>query len=434
MGEMTGSRKPSSRSRRASRQQRMRQRQAEYVGRPAREGERPRDAGAAAHRGGGRRRSGQGPADAPGHDRRVLRLPVPLLLARDRHPQEARRGLRREDPHRLPRLPARADPSQRRQGRRGRACANEQGKFWAMHDRMFDQPGQARRGRTSSRRGRRSGLDAAAFDQCLDSGKHTAEWQKDAADGEKARRALDARVLRQRPPGGRRAALRELRADVIDEELAGATAGPAGEAGAARRRLRPRRPSTARRAADRAVSWDGPAPPPGRAAASARGQRGAEAPLVGRPARGRERRRPLVPPRRGARGRAAPRSGRGPRAWRLQQRAQQARRGRRSSSSLTVKARHDRRRAARERGRGQRRPSARVPAQAAAAPRSSAPPRPPSRCGRRPRRRRAPHSSAQAAPADARAAAEVDDRCAAAATPRPARARSRAREGSAAGP
>ena len=65
------------------------------------------------------------------------------------------------------------------------ACANEQGKFWQMHDLMFanqgqlDVPGLKQHAATL-------GLDSAAFEKCLDSGKYTAEVQKDSADGEKA--------------------------------------------------------------------------------------------------------------------------------------------------------------------------------------------------------------------------------------------------------
>jgi protein-disulfide isomerase len=57
-------------------------------------------------------------------------------------------------------------------------CAGEQGKFWEMHDRLFaDQD----RLKVPDLKGRASalGLDASAFGQCLDSGRHAAKWQRD---------------------------------------------------------------------------------------------------------------------------------------------------------------------------------------------------------------------------------------------------------------
>lgn len=62
------------------------------------------------------------------------------------------------------------------------SCANEQGKFWQMHDKMFgDQTKLAVEGLKQS--ATEIGLDAAAFNQCLDSGKYAAEWQKDVDEG-----------------------------------------------------------------------------------------------------------------------------------------------------------------------------------------------------------------------------------------------------------
>jgi protein-disulfide isomerase len=64
------------------------------------------------------------------------------------------------------------------------ACANEQGKFWAMHDAMFEH--QDKLGDADLRQSAAAlGLDAAAFNQCLDSGRHTAQWKKDASEGER---------------------------------------------------------------------------------------------------------------------------------------------------------------------------------------------------------------------------------------------------------
>ncbi len=70
-------------------------------------------------------------------------------------------------------------------------CANAQGKFWPMHDKIFDE--QERRGSGTisgitvsdvKRWAREIGLDGTAFDQCLDSGKYAAEVAKDYQDGQ----------------------------------------------------------------------------------------------------------------------------------------------------------------------------------------------------------------------------------------------------------
>jgi protein-disulfide isomerase len=57
-------------------------------------------------------------------------------------------------------------------------CAKEQGKFWEMHDSLFtNQRNLPTTGITDS--ARTAGLDLAAFQTCLDSGKHTAGVRKD---------------------------------------------------------------------------------------------------------------------------------------------------------------------------------------------------------------------------------------------------------------
>ena len=64
------------------------------------------------------------------------------------------------------------------------ACANEQGKFWAMHDVLFehqDKLAEADLKATAAT----LGLDSAKFDQCLGSGRYTGQWKKDAAEGER---------------------------------------------------------------------------------------------------------------------------------------------------------------------------------------------------------------------------------------------------------
>jgi protein-disulfide isomerase len=65
-------------------------------------------------------------------------------------------------------------------------CANEQGKFWEMHDAMFkDQAGLAVDGLKSKAAGI-AGLNAASFNSCLDSGKETPAVQSDMKAGTKA--------------------------------------------------------------------------------------------------------------------------------------------------------------------------------------------------------------------------------------------------------
>ena len=63
-------------------------------------------------------------------------------------------------------------------------CAGEQGKYWEMHDRMFaDQ--RALNVPQLKQSAVALGLDAAKFDQCLDSGKHAAVVAAGLAQGER---------------------------------------------------------------------------------------------------------------------------------------------------------------------------------------------------------------------------------------------------------
>ena len=62
------------------------------------------------------------------------------------------------------------------------SCAAEQGKFWEMHDRLF--ANQAKLQVPDLKEHAAAlGLDAAAFAQCLDSSRHTADVQKDLEAG-----------------------------------------------------------------------------------------------------------------------------------------------------------------------------------------------------------------------------------------------------------
>lgn len=98
------------------------------------------------------------------------------------------------------------------------ACAHEQGKFWPLHDLMF--ANQARLDVASLKQHAATlGLDAAAFEKCLDSGKHADEWKKDSDDAQKAGvQSTPAFFINGRPVVG--AVPYEQFADVINEELA----------------------------------------------------------------------------------------------------------------------------------------------------------------------------------------------------------------------
>lgn len=59
-------------------------------------------------------------------------------------------------------------------------CAHDQGKFWALHDVMFAKQRELSVADLKSHAAA-LGLDAAAFNTCLDSGKHAPTVKGDAA-------------------------------------------------------------------------------------------------------------------------------------------------------------------------------------------------------------------------------------------------------------
>jgi protein-disulfide isomerase len=71
----------------------------------------------------------------------------------------------------------------------GAECAKEQGKFWELHDIMYAE--QAKQGSGTvqftaddvKKWAVKAGVNAAKFNQCLDSGKYKQEVEKDMADG-----------------------------------------------------------------------------------------------------------------------------------------------------------------------------------------------------------------------------------------------------------
>lgn len=69
-------------------------------------------------------------------------------------------------------------------------CANEEGKFWQMHDKIFEEQEKLGQGTVTGitaadvkKWAREIGLDGQRFDQCLDSGKYAQEVGKDYNDG-----------------------------------------------------------------------------------------------------------------------------------------------------------------------------------------------------------------------------------------------------------
>ena len=61
------------------------------------------------------------------------------------------------------------------------SCADEQGKFWEMHDKLFANTSKLQVP-DLKRYAAELGLETARFDQCLDTGKYTARWLADKKD------------------------------------------------------------------------------------------------------------------------------------------------------------------------------------------------------------------------------------------------------------
>jgi protein-disulfide isomerase len=64
-------------------------------------------------------------------------------------------------------------------------CANDQGKFWQYHDKLFENQKKLDLESLKSY-AKELGLNASEFSKCLDSKKHESEVTKDAQDGQKA--------------------------------------------------------------------------------------------------------------------------------------------------------------------------------------------------------------------------------------------------------
>jgi len=71
-----------------------------------------------------------------------------------------------------------------RKGHEAARCANEQGRFWPYHDKLF---ANAPKASSEDLNGyaKEVGLDVAAFEQCLNSGKYRAAVQQDIEEGKR---------------------------------------------------------------------------------------------------------------------------------------------------------------------------------------------------------------------------------------------------------
>ena len=335
------------------------------------------------------------------HDRRVLRLPVPVLLARDRAPsRRSRRPTRGRSGSSTATSRScrsiRTPPARRRPA----ACANEQGKFWAHARRAVRAPGQAGGRGPQEERGRRSGSTPPPSTSAWIPAATPRSGSKDTAEAERygvtstpaffinGRLVVGAqpyetlRARDRRGAGAARAPAARARTPSSVGHGAGQEERPAAQGARCRAppRARARPRSRAERRRSRHSSWRPPA-------------------AANTPAHSSHQ----VSARRASGSTTRTRT---PRAGASRRRDQQARAG--AGVQLVDGERgHDRRRRRRAARAAAASPFARCRA-GAGGPASTAPPRPPSRCGRCPPRA-APVSQRPGRAGRARAAAEVDD-------------------------
>jgi protein-disulfide isomerase len=104
------------------------------------------------------------------------------------------------------------------------SCARDQGKFWEMHDRIFENQGRLEVA-DLKRYAAELGLEARVFDQCLDSGAKAEGWKRDVEEATAyGVSGTPAFFINGRPLVG--ALPFERFAQVIDEELEAASLTP----------------------------------------------------------------------------------------------------------------------------------------------------------------------------------------------------------------
>jgi len=102
-------------------------------------------------------------------------------------------------------------------------CANEQGKFWELHNKIFENQATMTVADLKRYAGE-VGLTQTTFDACLDSGKYASEVEKDVKDGEAAGvRGTPGFFINGRPVSG--AQPTDNFVQIIEEELKKAAEG-----------------------------------------------------------------------------------------------------------------------------------------------------------------------------------------------------------------